>query len=119
MPPPPPPEPPIFEDVIGHPGSTHTTHRGDNLWALAERYYRNPALWPVIFAANPAMGGNPNYLITGVDIAIPALDGSPDQLSAADLALVADGYVKAYNAYKAMRVSDAEMYLEASGRYSP
>ncbi|MCH7860002.1 MAG: hypothetical protein IID14_09965 [Candidatus Marinimicrobia bacterium] len=95
----------------------HRTRRGDTLWDLAEHYYGDGLLWPNIYRATPAIGPNPDYLITGVDIAIPSLEGSPANLTAADASNLHQGYLVAYRAFQARGDQRADTYLRMSEKY--
>lgn len=51
---------------------THRVVPGDTLWALAERYLRNPLRWPEIFNLNRAIIKNPHWIFVGQTFKIPA-----------------------------------------------
>src|SRR5262249_54215149 len=43
---------------------THTVRRGDTLWDLSSRYYKNPYNWPRVWAYNPQIQ-NPHWIYPG------------------------------------------------------
>ncbi|MDR1420583.1 MAG: LysM peptidoglycan-binding domain-containing protein [Treponema sp.] len=56
----------------------HVVAAGDCLWKLADRYYRNARLWPVIYRANRdtmRSPGNPNLIFPGEKLRIPRQAG--------------------------------------------
>ncbi len=108
------PEP---EALNGSPDITHRTRRGDTLWELAEHYYGDAQLWPNIYRANPAIGANPDYLITGVNIAIPSLEGSPGNLTAADASNLYQGFLAAHRAFQVRGDERADLFLRLSEKY--
>lgn len=59
----------------GTPLTTHTVVRGDNLWNLAQQFYGDPTLFPLIAAANHIP--NPNLIFPGTVLIIPALPVPP------------------------------------------
>jgi len=50
----------------------HVVERGDTLWALAQRYYNNPFLWPQIWDANKYIP-NAHWIYPGDPIVVPPL----------------------------------------------
>ncbi len=63
----------------------HTVVAGDTLSKLADKYYKDAKLWPIIYAANQwAIGNNPNTLKVGMQLIIPDLDTlSPAEITRA------------------------------------
>lgn len=63
---PPPPEP-----------ETHPVLPDDTLWDLADAYYDDPALWPILWEANKETlrSGNPHRIFPGEVLVIPKLEG--------------------------------------------
>ena len=55
--------------------TTHTVVRGDTLWDLAQRFYGDPRLFPVIAAANHI--ANPNLIFPGQVLVIPPRPAPP------------------------------------------
>jgi len=50
-------------------GITYRVRWGDTLWDIAEAFYRNPRLYPVIVRSNSI--SNPNRIISGTELIIP------------------------------------------------
>jgi hypothetical protein len=46
------------------PPSTHVVKKGDTLWELSASYYKNPWLWPKLWALNPSIT-NPHWIYPG------------------------------------------------------
>ncbi|MDE2038932.1 MAG: LysM peptidoglycan-binding domain-containing protein [Elusimicrobia bacterium] len=53
--------------------ATHRVVRGDDLWDIAARYYRDPFRWKAVYAANRAMIEDPNLIYPGQILEIPGL----------------------------------------------
>ncbi len=96
---------------------THEVNHGESLWRLARHHYQDPLLWPHIYQANTATIANPDHLLVGSMIAIPGLQGSPDQLTKADRRHIAEGYYLAYQYYKKIGRADALFALLEAKRY--
>lgn len=58
-----PPPGPAPSEQQGAP-NTHTVKRGDTLWDIARRYFRDPYHWPKIWALNPEVS-NPHWIFPG------------------------------------------------------
>jgi nucleoid DNA-binding protein/nucleoid-associated protein YgaU len=91
--------------------------RGESLWRLAEKHYRDAYLWPHIYQANTTAIANPDYLIDGETIVVPGLEGSPDALSEKDRYNIARGYYLTYLFYSKVGRSDALLALRVARRY--
>lgn len=66
-----------------------TVPPGASLWSLAQRYYHNGQLWPLIYQANPQLAPDPDLVLTGQQIEIPdqpRLDHGKAALAALGLA---------------------------------
>jgi LysM repeat protein len=51
---------------------TYVVRKGDNLWAIAKRFYGAGSKWPTIYAANKkVIGKNPNLIYPGQKLVIP------------------------------------------------
>jgi LysM repeat protein len=59
----------------GPPMTTHTVVPGDTLWDLAQRFYGDPRLFPLIAAANHIP--NPNLILPGQVLIIPQRPAPP------------------------------------------
>jgi len=57
---------------------TYVTQRGDTLWDIAEKFYKNGSLWHIIYEANRAVfGDNPGNVFAGKTLTIPDLNSPP------------------------------------------
>lgn len=97
----------------------HTVVKGDRLWDLADDYYSDAFLWPNIYNANTSKIRNPDILWLGIELLIPALEGSYQKLSKNDRLKVAEGYLQAYLIYKKLGKEDAKYYLWVAQLYDP
>jgi len=97
----------------------HRVVKGDRLWSLADEYYSDSYLWPNIYNANTEKIRNPDILRLGIELLIPALEGSHIKLSEKDRHKVAVGYIRAYLIYKKLGKTDAKYYLWAAQLYDP
>jgi nucleoid DNA-binding protein len=84
---------------------------GDSLWTLADRYYNAPYLWPNIYRVNRHAVRHPDILEVGQAIAVPPLEGSPGELTPADIWNTATGYFFVYDAYRRAQDPRAPFYL--------
>lgn len=99
--------------------------RGDTLWGLATRYYVDPFYWPHIYNHNHAELPNPDRLAINQQLLLPAMQGGPTDLTAADRTSIAEGYLRLYRfwvergeanadyALIAVRVFDADVLPDA------
>jgi hypothetical protein len=58
------------------PGSEHVVSRGETLWGLAERYWRNPFLWPALHDANRGVVRDPHWIYPAQRLTIPGMPGA-------------------------------------------
>lgn len=97
----------------------HKVVKGDRLWSLADEYYSDSYLWPNIYSANTEQIRNPDILRLGIELLVPALEGSYLKLSEQDRHKVAVGYIRAYFIYKKLGKTDAKYYLWAAQLFDP
>jgi nucleoid DNA-binding protein len=109
-------EPPSLA-MEGMPAKVHAVRRGDTLWDLAKAYYGKAAYWPLIFRANQPLLSNPDFVMVGIDLIIPMMEGTSEALTPADSANLALGYEEAYQAYQRLGEPDAEEYLRSARLY--
>ena len=93
---------------------------GDTLWAIAASRLGNPYWWPVIYAENrPELSRrNPDLIDNGITLRIPALAGSVNSPSAADLRLRASAYQIAADDYQKLGDPRAAAYEKEAARLS-
>ncbi|MCG6935854.1 MAG: LysM peptidoglycan-binding domain-containing protein [Proteobacteria bacterium] len=74
--PPPAPEPaPVVELKPDYP-ERYVVKKGDTLWGIAERFLKDPWLWPQVWHINPEIR-NPHLIYPGEVIALHYVDGKP------------------------------------------
>ena len=59
-------------------GGSYTVVRGDSLWKIAEKMYRNANLWPLIFMANRSQIKDPDLIYPGQKFTIPPVPKCPE-----------------------------------------
>jgi hypothetical protein len=57
-------------------GQEHVVTRGETLWGLAERYWRNPYLWPTLHEANRGTVRDPHWIYPAQRLVIPGMPGA-------------------------------------------
>ena len=67
---------------------THVVVEGETLWALAQRYYEDPFLWPQIFEANRSQIEDPNLLEPDQQFVIPGIAAEDSEMAAGEPAIV-------------------------------
>jgi nucleoid DNA-binding protein/nucleoid-associated protein YgaU len=95
------------------------TSGGKHLFQIAREIYGNPFLWVLIYRANQDLIPDPDKLISGRELVIPALEGSPAHLSHNDSLAVSDGYRLLYEYFNNkddVRAADFQKGIE---RYKP
>jgi uncharacterized protein YegP (UPF0339 family) len=101
----------------GIPAGNHMIEPGDNLWRLAEKYYKDGHMWPLIFKANMSKISHPDILSPGITLDIPNLDGSLANYTEADSNKIAVAFIDAYLAYKSHDHPEARDYLLVANWY--
>jgi len=93
---------------------------GDTLWAIAATRLGDPYWWPVIYAENrPELSlRNPDLIDSGITLRIPALAGSVNSPSVADLRLKANGYQMAADDYQKLGNPRSAEYEKVAARLS-
>jgi integration host factor subunit alpha len=92
---------------------------GTRLFKLAREIYGNPYLWVLIYTENQDRISDPDMLISGRELVIPALEGTPERLTRNDSMAVSEGYRLAYEYYKAKDDPRANDFFKAMNRYKP
>jgi nucleoid DNA-binding protein len=90
-----------------------------HLFQLAREVYSNPYLWVLIYKENQAKITDPDMLVSGMELVIPALEGKPGQLTRNDSTEVAEGYRLVYEFYKAKGDLRAGDFFNAMKKYKP
>lgn len=93
---------------------------GDTLWAIAATRLGDPYWWPIIYAENrPELSRrNPDLIDSGITLRIPALAGSVNNPSIADLRLKTNGYQMAADDYQKLGNPRAAAYEKIAARWS-
>jgi hypothetical protein len=93
---------------------------GDTLWGIAGTRLGDPYWWPVIYAENrPELTHhNPDLIDSGITLRIPALAGSVNNPSVADLRLKTKGYRMAADDYRKLGNHRASAYEKVAARWS-
>ena len=98
--PPPPPAPAQSVPLrVTIPASTHTVRRGDTLFDLAGERWDDPYLWPLVFVANRQALPDPDYLVPGQRIAVPAWVTPGSGLTADERLEISVAHVEAHRTY--------------------
>lgn len=91
---------PAKEIATGIPASKYKLQEGDYLFSIARYHYKEARYWPLIYMANKSLAPNPEIVITGGEIILPALEGNPKNLSLEDKKNLSQGYLEVYLYYK-------------------
>ncbi|MFZ2161352.1 MAG: HU family DNA-binding protein [Sideroxyarcus sp.] len=93
---------------------------GDTLWGIAATRLGDSDWWPIIYAENrPELFlRNPDLIDSGITLRIPALAGSVNSPSAADLRLKMNGYQIAADDYQKLGNHRAAAYEMVAIRWS-
>ncbi len=83
----------------------------DCLSDIALKFYNEASIWPLIYKANKVFSPDPELLKPGIEISLPALEGSKGNLSILDKRNIAQGYMNVYLFYKDIDKNKAIYYL--------
>ncbi len=98
---------------------SHKIQSGDNLWDIAEEYYGDPYLWPLIYERNKDVIANPDIMIPGSDVFIPTLAGSAAELEKSDIEGLAKGNALVYLVYSQNNTPGAQDFLKVALKLDP
>jgi nucleoid DNA-binding protein len=101
----------------GQNSELRTLTAGSHLFRLAREIYGNPYLWVLIYKENLDKIPDPDLVDSGVELTIPALEGSPEKLTKNDSLAVSEGYRLLYEYYKARNDPRAGDFQKAMNRY--
>lgn len=96
-----------------------TIPEGNCLFQLAREIYGNPYFWVLIYRENQDKITDPDMLITGKELVIPALEGTPDHLTRIDSLAVSEGYRLLYEYFGAKEDLHTDDFFKAMERYRP
>lgn len=88
--------PPVLEGQL----SEYSIEKDDWFWDISEKVYGASWLWPLIFEANRSEADDPDQLFPNRELVIPALKGSPSDLTEGDRSNLKEAYMMVSNAYK-------------------
>lgn len=91
---------PEKEIAKGIPAGKYKLKGGDYLYNISQYHYKNARYWPLIYMANKGLAPDPEIIITGGEIILPALEGNPESLSLEDKKNLSRGYLEVYLYYK-------------------
>lgn len=97
---------------------THNIETGESLWNIAENYYDDPYLWPLIYEENRNQIDNPNVVMSGTDLSIPVVEDAKN-LTRDESDKVASGYLSLYEWTLSHDSDQARYFLWAVGKFSP
>ena len=92
---------------------------GRHLFKLAREVYGNPYLWVLIYRENQDKIPDPDMLISGKELVIPVLEGSPERLTRNDSLAVSEGYRLLYEYFGAKEDLRTDDFFKAMERYRP
>ncbi|MFO7615144.1 MAG: HU family DNA-binding protein [Bacteroidales bacterium] len=101
------------------PEPTFNITEGNYLFRIASEAYGNAYLWPLIFKANQETITDPELIIIGNEIIIPALEGTSDRLTRSDSLEISEGYRLVYEYYLAKGDPKADAFRKAMEPYQP
>jgi len=100
-------------------GRVYSIARGDTLWAISGLEYGDPFLWPYILRANTVTDKNPDLLVPGKVIYLPALEEIARNQGADGSGSIAEAYAYAYMAYNNAGKAKAAGYLRRAIQIDP
>jgi nucleoid DNA-binding protein/nucleoid-associated protein YgaU len=103
----------------GQHSTLNTITEGNHLFKLAREIYGNPYLWVLIYKENLDKITDPDMVVSGRELIIPALEGKPDQLTKNDSLAVSEGYHLVYEFYQVKDETKARDFALAMKRYKP
>ncbi|MBW6460022.1 MAG: HU family DNA-binding protein [Bacteroidales bacterium] len=112
-------EPETPEPTFNIQHSTFNITEGNYLFRIASEVYGNPYLWPLIYKANQEIITDPELVIIGKEILIPALEGTPDRLTPNDSLEISEGYRLVYEYYREKGDPKADDFQLVMERYHP
>ncbi len=92
-------------------GGSHRVSEGERLRVIAGYYYKQALLWPLVFSANKTAINDPDILTPGMELVIPALEGSPDNLAINDKRIISEAFINVYLRYRRLKPEKALYYL--------
>ena len=104
---------------MGFAEQSYTISRDKYLFQIARETYGNPYLWPLIYKENTTNISNPEIVINGSELVIPALEGTPDNLASSDSTRIAEGYRLLYEYYSGKGDDRANDFRFAMNAYTP
>jgi len=97
---------------------SHNIEAGESLWNIAQDYYDDPYLWPLIYEENRDKIDNPNVVMSGTDLSIPVVEDA-NNLTRDESDKVANGYLSLYEWTLSHDSDQARYFLWAVGKFSP
>jgi uncharacterized protein YegP (UPF0339 family) len=105
------------EDTGAIPATSHMIEPGDTLWRLAQTYYQDSYLWPLIFKENLSKISHPDILSPGTTLDVPGFEGSSSNFTETDSSKIAVAFIQAYLAYKNHDNTEARNYLRVANLF--
>ncbi len=106
------------EKAVSNTGTSEATHyivpEGQRLYQIARQEYQDPQLWALIYKANKDKIPDPDNLYAGIQLVIPALEGSPRHLTSNDSLEISKAYKMLYEYYSAKQDPRANNFLNVS-----
>ncbi len=102
--------PPVKEEKPER-AKTHKAEDGDNLWKLANKYFNDGYLWPLILLENKDNIQNPDFIQSGIQISLP----SDSKINNSQQ--LAKAHLLAYQEYKKENDDAAINHLQVAYKY--